>query len=128
VKLLLDTHSFIWFIEGNPLLSATARPLIEEPANDVFLSVASLWEMAIKISIGKLQLREPFDQLVPQQIQLNNITLLNIAISHTVVVTQLPYHHRDPFDRLLIAQSITENLPLVSSDGVFDQYGVNRVW
>jgi PIN domain nuclease of toxin-antitoxin system len=128
VKLLLDTHSFIWFIEGNALLSATAQPLIEEPTNDVFLSVASLWEMAIKISIGKLQLREPFDQLVPQQIQLNSITLLNIAISHTIAVTQLPYHHRDPFDRLLIAQSITESLPLVSIDGVFDQYGVDRVW
>ena len=105
-----------------------ARPLIEEPANDVFLSVASVWEMAIKISIGKLQLREPFDQLVPQQIQLNNITLLNIALSHTIAVTQLPYYHRDPFDRLLIAQSLTENLALVSIDGVFDQYGVNRVW
>jgi PIN domain nuclease of toxin-antitoxin system len=83
VNFLLDTHSFIWFIEDNPSLSAQARIIIEEPTNDLLLSIASVWEMAIKVSLGKLQIRQSFDRFIPDQLMLNNINLLDITISHT---------------------------------------------
>ena len=122
MKLLLDTHIFLWFIMGSPHLSAEDRALIEDETNRKFLSVASLWEIAIKSSIGKLNLSAPFDQLIPQQINLNGFELLPIEIAHLATVATLPFHHRDPFDRLLIAQSITEKMPVVSSDSAFDAY------
>jgi PIN domain nuclease of toxin-antitoxin system len=128
VNLLLDTHSFIWFVEDNLSLSSHARTLIEEPTNDVFLSIASVWEMAIKVSLGKLDLSQPFDLFIPNQLLLNDITLLDITVSHTLRVATLPFHHRDPFDRLLIAQSLVEGMPLISIDSVFDAYGMNRLW
>lgn len=128
MKLLLDTHSFIWFIEGNSALSSHARALIEEPTNDVFLSMASVWEMAIKVSLGKLSLSHPFDMFIANQLFLNDITLLDIAVSHTLLVATLPFHHRDPFDRLLIAQSLVEGWPVISVDSTIDAYGVNRLW
>lgn len=104
MKLLLDTHTFLWFIMGSPHLSATARALIEDAANEKFLSVAGLWEIAIKLSIGKLTLSAPFDVLIPQHLSLNGFELLNITIDHAAAVATLPLHHRDPFDRLLLAQ------------------------
>lgn len=128
MKLLLDTHSFIWFIEGNPALSRTARARIEDVSNVVLLSVASLWEMAIKTSTGKLTLSRQYTELIPEQITHNHITLLDITIDHTIALTTLPFHHRDPFDRMLIAQSLTENMPIISVDTIFDGYGVNRLW
>ena len=128
MKLLLDTHSFIWFIEGNPRLSETARTLIADGGNEIFLSVASLWEMAIKISLGKLGLSEPYEVFIATQLQLNQIGLLDISFSHTVRVTKLPFHHRDPFDRLLNAQSLVEDIPIVSIDAKLDDYGVRRIW
>lgn len=128
MNFLLDTHSFIWFIEDNPSLSAQARIIIEEPSNDLLLSIASVWEMAIKVSLGKLQIRQSFDRFIPDQLMLNNINLLDITISHTLHVATLPFHHRDPFDRLLIAQSLIEGIPLISIDTLFDTYGVSRLW
>jgi PIN domain nuclease of toxin-antitoxin system len=128
VNILLDTHSFIWFVEDNPSLSSHARMLIAEPTNDVFLSIASVWEMAIKVSLGKLDLTQPFDLFIPNQLLLNDITLLDITISHTLRVATLPFHHRDPFDRLLIAQSLVEVMPIIGIDSVFDAYGANRLW
>ena len=128
MNLLLDTHSFIWFVEDHPSLSPHARMLIEEATNDVFLSIANVWEMAIKVSLGKLSLSQPFDLFIPNQLLLNDITLLDITLSHTLRVATLPYHHRDPFDRLLIAQSLVEGMPLISIDSVLDAYGVNRLW
>lgn len=128
MKLLLDTHSFLWFIGGDERLSLTARALIEDATNDVFLSVASLWEMAIKISLGRLQFAQPFETLISQQISVNRITVLNITISHTAKVAVLPFHHRDPFDRLLAAQALVEQMPIVSRDPEFDAYGVTRFW
>jgi PIN domain nuclease of toxin-antitoxin system len=128
VNLLLDTHSFIWFVEDHPSLSATARALIEDASNDVFLSVASIWEMGIKVSLGKLDLSQPFDLFIPNQLLLNDITLLDINVGHALRVAGLPFHHRDPFDRLLIAQSLVENMPIVGADAVFDAYGVHRLW
>jgi PIN domain nuclease of toxin-antitoxin system len=128
MKLLLDTHSFLWFIGGDERLSSTARTLIEDVNNDVFLSVASLWEMAIKISLGRLRLAQPFETFIPQQISLNRIGILGITISHTAQVAILPFHHRDPFDRLLIAQALGEQMPIVSRDPEFDAYGITRLW
>jgi PIN domain nuclease of toxin-antitoxin system len=128
MKLLLDTHTFLWFIMGSPNLSTTARALIEDVANEKFLSVASLWEIAIKLSIGKLALSAPFDVLIPRQLSLNGIELLNIKIDHAAVVALLPLHHSDPFDRLLIAQSIIEKMSVVSIDAAFDAYPITRLW
>jgi len=128
VRLLLDTHSFLWFISGSTSLSPTARALIEDASNQPLLSVASLWEMAIKLSLGKLSLAQPFEVLIPQQMRLNGIKLLGIEIEHTAAVSKLPFHHRDPFDRLLIAQAIVEQMPIVSADTAFDTYPVKRLW
>jgi len=122
MKLLLDTHIFLWFIVGSPHLTAEDRALIEDERNRKFISVASLWEIAIKSSIGKLTLSAPFDQLIPQQLSLNGFELLPIDIPHLATVATLPFHHRDPFDRLLIAQAVTEKMPVVSSDSAFDAY------
>ncbi len=126
-RLLLDTHTFLWFIVNNPLLSARAKGLIEG-AEAVYLSMASVWEMGIKISTGKLALTEPLEQLIPQQLLRNNMNLLQIDLAHVVQVSSLPFHHRDPFDRMIIAQSLVEQVPIVSVDGVFDDYGIQRLW
>jgi PIN domain nuclease of toxin-antitoxin system len=128
MKLLLDTQAFLWFIMGSSNLSAHARALIEDVANEKFLSVASLWEIAIKLSIGKLALSAPFDVLIPQQLSLNGIELLNITVEHAAVVAGLAFHHRDPFDRLLIAQALVEKMSIVSIDAAFDAYSVTRLW
>jgi PIN domain nuclease of toxin-antitoxin system len=126
--LLLDTHVLLWFIGGSASLSADARSLIEDTANEKFVSIASLWETAIKINIGKMTLSAPFSTLFPHQLEINGFDLLPIKVEHASVVTTLPFHHRDPFDRLLTAQAIKENLTLISIDGAFDDYGVTRLW
>ena len=128
MRVLLDTHAFLWFIMGSANLSVTARVLIVNPANERLLSVASLWEIAIKTSLRKLTLSAPFDELIPTQLKLNGIDLLNINVDHLSTLTTLPFHHRDPFDRLIIAQAIVEQLPVISLDGAFDAYGVTRHW
>ncbi|MEW6129911.1 MAG: type II toxin-antitoxin system VapC family toxin [Acidobacteriota bacterium] len=128
MKLLLDTHTFIWFIMGSSNLSAAARSLIEDLANEKFISTASLWEMAIKCSIGKLNLNTPFSWLIPSQITNNGFDFCPIEIAHLHTVATLPFHHRDPFDRMLIAQAIVENLPIISADITFDGYPIKRLW
>ncbi|HKP52270.1 MAG TPA: type II toxin-antitoxin system VapC family toxin [Chloroflexia bacterium] len=128
MRLLLDTHTFLWFISGDRRLSNEARVLIENTDNSRLLSVASLWEIAIKMSMGKLNLGLPFAEFVPQQLNRNLIDLIGITISQMDVVASLPFHHKDPFDRLLIAQAIVEQLPIISADMAFDNYGVNRLW
>jgi PIN domain nuclease of toxin-antitoxin system len=128
MKLLLDTHTLLWFIGGSASLSAYARTLIEDASNEKFVSIVSIWETAIKVSIGKISLSAPFDVLFPHQLQINGFELLPVKVEHTSVITTLPFHHRDPFDRLLIAQAIEEKIALVSVDEVFDDYGVTRLW
>ena len=128
MKLLLDTHTFLWFIMGNPTLSANARAFIEDQGNDKFLSVASLWEIAIKVSIGKLALSAPFDTLIPQQLSANGFELLRLEVNHAAALINLPFHHRDPFDRLLIAQARIEQMQIVSVDSAFDAYQIQRLW
>ena len=128
MKLLLDTHAFLWFIADDPRLSSTAKQLIEDNANEIILSVASLWEVAIKVSLGKLTLKQPYNIFLPQQLKLNAINLLNISLDHTATVATLPFHHRDPFDRLLIAQALNERLPIASADSAFAAYPITVVW
>lgn len=128
MNLLLDTHTFLWFIAGSSLLTRKARAAIEDENNRIFLSVASLWEIAIKVSLGKIKLSESFDTFIPEQLTVNGIELLDISIEHTALVATMPFHHRDPFDRLIAAQARVENITLVSTDDVFDSYEVIRLW
>jgi PIN domain nuclease of toxin-antitoxin system len=128
MRALIDTHVFLWFITSDPRLSPSARQIISAGSNEVLLSVASVWEVAIKASTGRLPLPAPVDQLVPQQLRINRIGLLPIEPRHVYEVVGLPFHHRDPFDRLLIAQAISEGVPLVSADTAFDAYPVQRLW
>lgn len=128
MKLLLDTHALLWFIAGDTRLSLSARSLIEDAGNEKFVSVASIWEIAIKVSVGKMSLLAPFDDLFPLQLSSNGFDLLPLKVEHASVVTNLPFHHRDPFDRLIVAQAIAEKMTVVSRDDVFDKYGGFRVW
>lgn len=128
MKLLLDTHTFLWFITGNLRLSTKARLLIEDAANDKFVSIVSLWEIALKFSLGKLILTDDFDVLFPNQLIVNGFTELPIETKHFYEVVKMPFHHRDPFDRLIIAQAISEKMSVISIDSVFDQYFVTRFW
>lgn len=127
MRLLLDTHTLLWFLSDDAQLSTPARDLIEDGANEILLSVASAWEMAIKISLGKLTVGGSFDIFIPEQLALNSIELLSITLAHTAAVSTLPFHHRDPFDRLLIAQSLVDSVPIVIRDDVLDAYGVVRM-
>lgn len=128
MKLLLDTHTFLWFLEDSARLSSTAKALIEDGSHEVFVSAGSLWEMAIKISLGKLTIGQPFETFIPEQLAANDIAILPIAVEHTAALITLPFHHRDPFDRLLIAQSLVSNAPIVGADTAFDAYGIQRLW
>ena len=128
MQLLLDTHTFLWYIFGSSLLSVKIRALLDDPANEKLLSLASIWEVGIKVSTGKLILAEPLDTYFAEQMELNSVRLLSISLAHIALLSKLPFHHRDPFDRLLVAQSLTENIPLVSADPALDAYGVIRIW
>ena len=128
MRLLLDTHTFIWFVTDSPRLSTTAKALIENEYNEKLLSIASAWEMAIKHSIGKLNFEIPFQNFLERQMQQNSMSLLNVQIIHLDVVANLPLHHRDPFDRLIIAQAIVERIPIVGRDEIFDLYPTERLW
>ena len=128
MRILLDTHTFIWFVTDNPRLSATAKTLIEDEYNEKLLSIASIWEMGIKHSIGKLTFELPFMTFVTSQMQQNSMEIFNIRIEHLDIVANLALHHRDPFDRLIISQAIVENLPIVGVDKAFDSYAVRRFW
>ena len=128
MRLLLDTHAFLWFILGSRKLTARTRSLIEDPHNEKFISLASIWEMAIKSSLGKLDLARPFSDLIPAQIRSNGFKVLAIDMAHLIQVASLPFQHRDPFDRLLIEQSQVEGIPILSADAEFDLYTVVRLW
>ncbi|MHC5615213.1 MAG: type II toxin-antitoxin system VapC family toxin [Nostoc sp.] len=126
--LLLDTHTFIWYVTDNSRLSNQVLYLINDENNEILLSIASLWEIAIKQNLGKLSFNQPFEIFITQQLNLNDFRLLDIKISHVTIVATLPLHHRDPFDRILIAQSIVENTPILSADKIFDAYPIRRIW
>jgi PIN domain nuclease of toxin-antitoxin system len=128
MKLLLDTHALLWFLAGDTRLSPAARAAIEDRSNTRLFSIAGAWEMAIKVSLGKLSLSAPFQDLVPGVLASNGIELLQIRTEHVRGITQLPFHHRDPFDRMLVAQASAERAILVSADAALDAYGVQRLW
>lgn len=128
MTILLDTHAFLWFVAGDERLPVAARKAVETPQNRVLLSIASLWEMAIKISLGRLMLAQPFDLFIRTQLEVNNIELLDIKASHLSELLQLLSHHSDPFERLLMAQARVEGVAVVSRDAVLDAYGVQRSW
>lgn len=125
---LLDTHAFLWFIMGDEALGVEARQAIESPGAENLVSIASIWEAGLKNSLGKLPLVRPFQDLIPEQLRLNGFTVLPVAFEHIVTMMTLPWHHRDPFDRLLLAQALHEDLTLLSCDRYFDAYGVRLLW
>ena len=127
MRALLDTSCFLWFIAGSERLSIDARNFIVDSNNELLLSVASLWEIVIKVSIGKLDLFQPFGELIPTQLQNNGIVVLPIELKHLSTLIELPFHHRDPFDRLIIAQGVAEGLPVISSDTNFQKYNVEVI-
>jgi len=128
MRLLLDTHTFIWWDSDPDKLSTHVLSLCENPEHELWLSVASVWEMQIKQQLRKLELRVPLADLIHQQQAKNSIQLLSITLDHTLALDNLPLHHKDPFDRLLIAQAHVEDLILISGDPVFHQYTMNIVW
>ena len=128
MRLLLDTHALFWFVTADPQLSLAAQQAIADPNNEKLVSLVSVWEIAIKHSLGRLNLHMSLPDFVRRHLAPKQVTLLQIELPHLLKVATLPHHHRDPFDRLLIAQSMTENIPLVSTDAAFDQYGVQRFW
>jgi PIN domain nuclease of toxin-antitoxin system len=128
MRLLLDTHTFLWWIEDASALSRKARTAISDPGNECLLSLASCWEMAIKLSLGKLRLPGAIERFVPEHVAANAFHQLAIDFRHVARVATLPFHHRDPFDRLLVAQALEEQCAVVSADPVFRRYGVTRVW
>jgi PIN domain nuclease of toxin-antitoxin system len=128
MKVLLDTHAFIWWDSDSAKLSPQARAACQDRANLVLLSVASVWEMQIKLQLGKLHLRLPLADVVGEQQQTNEIQVLPVALGHVLALQNLPAHHRDPFDRLLIAQANAEEAVLISHDPVFAHYPVKVLW
>lgn len=134
MRLLLDTHTLIWFFAGNSQVSNNARILIEDEDNNKLVSIASIWEMAIKESKGLLNLSLPLHEYIAQKLSLEDFNLLNINLDHLSQIVTLPFYHKDhkdhkaPFDRLLIAQAIMEGIPILSKDSAFDAYSINRLW
>ncbi len=127
MKALLDTHTFLWAISGDNKLSRQAGQIFSGPS-DLWLSVASIWEVLIKVQIGKIPLPKPTGPYLLKKLAENRIETLPITLDHVLRVESLPMHHRDPFDRMLIAQSQEEKLPLVTSDVAFQRYDVDVIW
>jgi PIN domain nuclease of toxin-antitoxin system len=128
MRLLLDTHAFIWLVSRAPELSARARAMTLDPDNELLVSTASLWEMGIKSNQGKLTLGKPFVEFVRTGLRENKIALLGIELEHVFEFEELPRHHKDPFDRMIAAQALEENVPVIGRDRMLDEYGVDRRW
>jgi PIN domain nuclease of toxin-antitoxin system len=128
MRLLLDSHAFLWAITDSNELSTKARDVLTDPDNELFLSVASIWELAIKASIGKLTLRMPLGDLLLSARHDLGLRVLQVELDHALAVQDLPFHHRDPFDRLLVVQARSKGMPILSRDAVFDRYELPRIW
>ena len=124
MKLLLDTQIIIWFVNDDPQLNDHLKDLIEDKNNTIYLSIASLWEMSIKYNLGKLRLVPSYEEFIEKEVNESRIVLLNLELEHLKINASLPFHHRDPFDRIIIAQSMAENLPIITSDSIFSQYSI----
>jgi len=127
MKLLLDTHAFLWFVTGDRRLSRKARRAVEAADSELLISAASVWEVAIKASLGRLTLPKSVHDYFDDKVEAG-FTILPIEWVHAARVAELPFHHRDPFDRLIIAQGLVESLPIVSGDPEFKAYGARIVW
>jgi len=128
MKVLLDTHAFLWLITDEDRLSENARQTFLNTENSLFFSAASLWEICIKKSLGKISLMDGWFQTIQKEIQINTIQWLPIEMTHCAEVTELPFHHRDPFDRMLIAQAIVEEMKLLSRDSRLADYAIELIW
>ena len=128
---LLDTHTFLWFVSNSPELSQKARQLMEDDTSNLFLSVAGIWEIGIKNSLGKLDVKGGFDTIT-NDLKANDIEIMFIEFNHVSIVNKLPFHHKDPFDRMIIAQSLAENMDIIGKDSDFDNYlvvkPIKRIW
>lgn len=131
MKYIIDTHTFIWFNKGSENLSKLSRQIIENDGNEIFISIVSLWEMSIKISLGKLKIEMPYENII-DDVYGANMQIISLDFVHTVIQNKLPFHHKDPFDRIIASQALSEKMDLISNDEVFDEYFTNskirRVW
>ena len=128
MRVLVDTHVFLWWVEGDRVLPAKARAALANQENECLISLVSAWELAIKAGLGKLKLALPVKRFVVENVAANGFRVLDIQIAHVGRVETLARHHGDPFDRLLIAQALEEHLPVVTADPIFSKYGVKRIW
>ncbi len=129
MRYLVDTHAFLWFLNEDITLNANAAAAIEDPSHTIYLSIASLWEIAIKVRIGKLELPQPFGIFIRRQLEINRrLRLLAISIDHLDMTATIPLHHRDPFDHLLIGQALHANLMLITNDSKVSLHPVHRLW
>ncbi len=131
MQYLIDTHVFLWFVSQAKELSPTAKTLIEDGQNEIFISIASLWEISIKTALGKLIIYGNYETVI-DDVNDNSIQILPINFAHTVEQNRLPFHHRDPFDRIIVSQAIVENIGFISGDVIFDGYlkgkSIKRTW
>ena len=127
MRYLLDTHALIWHLEDDARLSTISKSVVENEQNEIFATIASFWEMAIKISLGKLNLKMPLDDMF-EKLESMEIAIINIQASHVRNVQNLPHHHRDPFDRMIIAQADAEKCTIISIDNAFDAYSTPVLW
>lgn len=128
MRYLLDTHTLLWIAEDDPRLSQKAEVIFLDDANEIYFSLASLWEIAIKVSLGKLALEEPLPFFIKKHITGNGIIFLRIETEHILPLASLPHHHKDPFDRLIISQALVENIPIIGKDEILDLYPIERIW
>ena len=128
MRVLLDSHTLLWAVDAPVNLSPTALATLQDASNDLLVSAATLWEVAIKVSLGKLTLSQPYRTWMNQALTDLGASILPITVEYADAQAALPYHHRDPFDRLLVAQALVEGIPVVSVDSQLDLYGVNRLW
>jgi PIN domain nuclease of toxin-antitoxin system len=128
MRALLDTHALIWWVTNNPKLSQTARDLIADTDNTLYISVASSWEIILKFNIGKLPLPEPPTQFIQSCLNINHFESMSIDLPHVLQLNNLPNQHKDPFDRIVIAQAQVENIPIMTVDRLIEQYPVKTIW
>ena len=128
MRYLLDTHAFLWFVLDDQRISAKAKLIIEDSKNKIYFSAASAWEIAIKTELARLKIKGDFDSFIIEQLSINNFVPLSITISHSLYTKRLPQVHKDPFDRIMIAQSKLEDLPIISMDKEIRKYKVTMVW
>lgn len=131
MQYLIDTHTFIWFLKGSENLSKCSREIIENEENEIFISIVSLWEISIKVALGKLQMTAPYETILADIYQAD-MAIVSLDFAHTVMQSSLPFYHKDPFDRLIASQALSEKMDLLSNDAIFDNYFVGseigRIW